>query len=100
MAKPAIAPTWNSLWDDIYRSRSWGKYPKEELIRFVAGNYFGVPDRNAVRFLDLGCGFGASTWFLAREGFSVDGIDGSSVIIKRLSERLRLERVGARGISG
>jgi len=100
MAKPAIAPTWNSLWDDIYRSRSWGKYPKEELIRFVAGNYFGVPDRNAVRFLDLGCGFGASTWFLAREGFSVDGIDGSAVIIKRLSERLRLEGVGARVISG
>jgi SAM-dependent methyltransferase len=100
MANPAIAPTWNSLWDDIYRSRSWGKYPKEELIRFVAWNYFRVPDRKAVRFLDLGCGFGASTWFLAREGFSVDGIDGSAVIIKRLSERLREEGLDARVIGG
>ena len=100
MADPAIAPTWNSLWDDIYRSRSWGKYPKEELIRFVAWNYFRVPDRKAIRFLDLGCGFGASTWFLAREGFSVDGIDGSAVIINRLSERLRDENLDASVISG
>ena len=100
MADPAIAPTWNSLWDDIYRSRSWGKYPKEELIRFVAWNYFRVPDRKAIRFLDLGCGFGASTWFLAREGFSVDSIDGSAVIINRLSERLRDENLDASVISG
>jgi SAM-dependent methyltransferase len=100
MANLAIAPTWNNLWDDIYRSRSWGKYPKEELIRFVAWNYFGVPDRKAIRFLDLGCGFGASTWFLAREGFSVDGIDGSTVIIERLSERLREENLDASVISG
>ena len=100
MADPAIAPTWNSLWDDIYRSRSWGKYPKEELIRFVAWNYFRVPDRKAIRFLDLGCGFGASTWFLARDGFSVDGIDGSAVIINRLSERLRDENLDASVISG
>jgi SAM-dependent methyltransferase len=53
-----------------------------------------------VRFLDLGCGFGASTWFLAREGFSVDAIDGSTVIVKRLSERLCEENMDARVISG
>lgn len=100
MANTAITPTWNTLWDDIHRTRSWGKYPKEELIRFVAANYYGVPDRKAVRFLDLGCGFGASTWFLAREGFSVDGIDGSAVIIQRLSERLREENLHARLITG
>lgn len=100
MVNTAITPTWNGLWDDIHRGRSWGKYPKEELIRFVARNYYGVPDRNAVRFLDLGCGFGASTWFLAREGFSVDGIDGSAVIIKRLSERMREDNLHARLIAG
>jgi SAM-dependent methyltransferase len=88
--------TWNAIWDDIYRSRSWGKYPKEELIRFVAWNYYGVPDRKAVRFLDLGCGYGSSTWFLAREGFSVDAIDGSAVIIDKLAERLRADGLEAR----
>ena len=44
--------------------------------------------------------FGASTWFLAREGFSVDGIDGSAVIINRLLERLRDENLDASVISG
>jgi SAM-dependent methyltransferase len=96
MTATTHVPTWSSIWDDIYRSRSWGKYPKEELIRFVAWNYYGVPDRKAVRFLDLGCGFGSSTWFLAREGFSVDAIDGSAVIIERLAERLRADGLEAR----
>ena len=77
-----------------------GANPKEELIRFVARNYYGVSDRKAVRFLDLGCGFGSSTWFLAREGFSVDAIDGSAVIVERLSERLREENLHARVITG
>jgi SAM-dependent methyltransferase len=100
MANTAVAPTWNSIWDDIHRGRSWGRYPKEELIRFVAWNYYGAPDRKAVRFLDLGCGFGSSAWFLVREGFSVDAIDGSAVIVERLSERLRGENLHARVISG
>jgi SAM-dependent methyltransferase len=100
MANTAAAPTWNGIWDEIYRSRPWGKYPKEELIRFVARNYYAVPDRSAVRFLDLGCGFGSSTWFLAREGFSVDAIDGSAVIIERLSKRMREENLRARLIAG
>jgi SAM-dependent methyltransferase len=100
MATTTAVLTWNSIWDDIFRSRPWGKYPKEELIRFVARNYYSVPDRSAVRFLDLGCGFGSSTWFLAREDFSVDGIDGSAVIIERLANRLKEENLSARLIVG
>jgi hypothetical protein len=26
----------NNEWDDIYKQREWGKYPPEELIRFIA----------------------------------------------------------------
>lgn len=100
MANTVAAPTWNGIWDDIYRGRSWGKYPKEELIRFVAWNYYKASDRKAVRFLDLGCGFGSSTWFLAREGFSVDAIDGSAVIVEKLDARLRDEKLQARAIAG
>jgi SAM-dependent methyltransferase len=92
--------SWDSLWDDIYRKRPWGKYPKEELIRFVARNYYAAAERGSVRFLDLGCGFGSSTWFLAREGFSVDAIDGSALIIERLRERLTLENLDARLVAG
>ena len=100
MATTTAAPTWNGIWDDIYRSRPWGKYPKEELIRFVARNYYSAPDRSKVRFLDLGCGFGSSTWFLAREGFVVDAIDGSAVVIERLSKRMKDERLSARLLAG
>lgn len=100
MMSAAAARTWNALWDDIYRSRSWGKYPKEELIRFVAWNYYAVPDRSAVRFLDLGCGYGSSSWYLAREGFSVDAIDGSAVIIEKLKQRLKSESLNVRCVAG
>ena len=92
--------TWDPVWDSIFAARQWGKYPKEELIRFVARHYYAAPDRNAVRFLDLGCGFGSSTWFLAREGFAVDGIDGSQVIINRLRQRLAAEGLAAELVVG
>jgi SAM-dependent methyltransferase len=95
MGTMAAAETWDRIWDDIHRRRAWGKYPKEELIRFVAQNYYAAPDRKAVRFLDLGCGFGASTWYLAREGFTVDAIDGSAVVIERLRKRLAEEGLPA-----
>jgi SAM-dependent methyltransferase len=91
---------WDPVWDSIFAARQWGKYPKEELIRFVARHYYATADRGAVRVLDLGCGFGSSTWFLAREGFAVDGIDGSKVIIDRLRERLAAEGLTARLVAG
>lgn len=79
---------WDPVWDTIFSARQWGKYPKEELIRFVARHYYSVPDRSAVRFLDLGCGFGSSSWYLANEGFAVDAIDGSKVVIEQLRGRI------------
>jgi SAM-dependent methyltransferase len=91
---------WNPLWDDIFRSREWGKYPKEELIRFVARHYYSAADRSAVRILDVGCGYGASTWYLAREGFSAHGLDGSAVVIRRLRERLSSEGLSASLVVG
>ena len=95
LATMVAAKTWDRVWDDLHSKRPWGKYPKEELIRFVARHFYAVPDRGAVRFLDLGCGFGASTWYLLREGFSVDAIDGSAVAIERLRTRLAEEGLHA-----
>lgn len=63
-------------WEQIHRNSAWGRYPAEEIVRFVARNYFKRP-RREVRFLDLGCGGGANTWFLCREGFTVFSFDGS-----------------------
>tara|TARA_R110002012_G_scaffold212187_1_gene383198 strand:- start:2397 stop:3083 length:687 start_codon:yes stop_codon:yes gene_type:complete len=80
-----------SVWDQVYSSRPWGRYPPEDLIRFAMRNFAGAPDRGAVRILEIGCGPGANLWFLAREGFSVAGIDGSSVAVDMAGERLAAE---------
>lgn len=70
-------------------------YPDNMLIRFVARHYYNVPERKKVRFLDVGCGVGASTWYLAREGFSVAAIDSSIVAIDTLKHRLEKENLEA-----
>ncbi len=44
-----------------------------------------------MRILDLGCGPGACSWYLAREGFAVFGIDGSPTAISQSQERLKDE---------
>jgi ubiquinone/menaquinone biosynthesis C-methylase UbiE len=83
--------TWDKIWDNIFESQEWGKYPPEELIRFIARNFYKAKNRNKVRILDVGCGTGAATWYLAREGFSVFGIDGSQTGIKIAKERFKKE---------
>ena len=31
---------WDKGWDKIFSTAEWGKYPGEELIRFIARNFF------------------------------------------------------------
>lgn len=69
--------SWDPVWEQIFTSQSWGRYPGEDLIRFVARNFYSAPDRAQVRLLEVGFGIGANLWFLAREGFSANGIEGS-----------------------
>ncbi len=85
-------------WEEVHAEREWGRYPKEELVRWVASNYYNVEDRSALRFLDLGCGGGASTWFLAREGFTVTALDGSQNAMKRLGEKPYMRLLQATGV--
>ncbi|MHB1101070.1 MAG: class I SAM-dependent methyltransferase [Burkholderiales bacterium] len=85
------------VWEEIFRSQAWGKYPGEDLIRFVARNFYRVQDRSAVRILEVGCGPGANLWYMAREGFSVYGIDGSATAIAQAKFRLDSECPGWTG---
>ena len=69
---------WDPVWESIFTNQAWGRYPGEDLIRFVAKNFYAPPpDRASVRFLEVGFGTGANLWFLTREGFSANGIEGS-----------------------
>ncbi|MBM3273018.1 class I SAM-dependent methyltransferase [Candidatus Kaiserbacteria bacterium] len=82
---------WDPVWESVFRNQVWGQYPGEEQIRFIARNFYRVPDRSSIRILEVGCGPGANIWYLAREGFSFVGIDGSETAIAQTRERLDRE---------
>jgi SAM-dependent methyltransferase len=81
-----------ALWDSLFASRAWGRYPPEELVRFIARTFKDTAGRRRMRALEVGCGPGANLWYLAREGFAIAGIDGSKHAIATAEERLRTER--------
>jgi len=84
--------TFDSMWEQIHSEMEWGKYPSEEVIRFVARNYYRK-DRKNIKLLDFGCGTGAVTWYAAREGFDAYGFDGSETAIKKARIRMKEENI-------
>jgi SAM-dependent methyltransferase len=94
--------TWDPVWERIFRSREqWGYYPPEELIRFMARHYYQVADRSRVRVLEVGCGPGAGpAWYVAREGFSYTGIDGSATAIDKARRRFSAEGLAGEFVVG
>lgn len=44
----------------------------------------------------MGCGTGAITWYLAREGFDVTGFDGSRTAVFKAKERLKRDSLRAK----
>lgn len=91
----SITTSWDPVWEEIFSSREWGKYPPEHVVRFVARGFYSAPNRRGVRLLEIGCGPGANVWFMAREGFTVSGIDGSPSAIRQAVDRLAKEGLSA-----
>lgn len=85
---------WDPVWESIFRGREqWGRYPPEELVRFIARHYYAAR-RADVRVLEIGCGPGAGPgWYLAREGFRYAGIDGAPTAIERSKQRFAEEHL-------
>ena len=80
----------NNVWEQIHKSKSWGRYPNEELVRFIGRNFFkySIPERKNIKILEIGCGQGANIWFLAKEGFDSYGIDISISAIEKANKYL------------
>jgi len=89
-------------WDDIYSGGCLASYPNIKIVSFMF-RAFGK-DRAAakgIKALDLGCGGGNNTWFLAREGFDTYAVDGSEKAVALTKERLEKEgTVPARCVHG
>jgi SAM-dependent methyltransferase len=69
------------FYNAIYRvGAPWGRAPRPELVRMVEDGTLS-PNRlpNAI---DLGCGTGEDSLFLAQRGFNVVGVDFSSRALK------------------
>ncbi len=93
--------TWDPIWESVFASRPWGRYPQEELVRFVARRFYREQDRSSVRILELGCGPGSgASWFVAREGFALSGIDASPTAIERSRSRFAAEGLSAEFVEG
>ncbi len=63
-------------WEKFFAVRSWGKYPPEETIRFFMRAKNKI-NRTPLHVLDIGCGMGASSWMMAKEGGKVTAFDGA-----------------------
>ena len=89
-----IVRNWYQSSYQIYKSKAQRKYPNEEMIRFLGRNLFSIPmnERSNIRILDLGCGNGANTQVLCKEGFDVYGLDISSEAVDLC--RMNLDKWG------
>lgn len=73
-------------WQEVHTARPWGMVPKPCLVKFVELRFASAPDRGKVKFLDLGCGAGASALYLAEAGYDVLAVDGAPAALSRLKE--------------
>lgn len=76
------------------------QYPDEEVTLFVWRHFGSMSPRRELRFLDLGCGQGATTWFLAREGYSTTALDGSPSALRHTRGRAQREGLSAGLVQG
>jgi len=66
----------DKIYEKQFSTKRWGKYPSEEVIRFFIRSKAKLDSTN-IKALDLGCGIGSCTWFMAKEGAVVTAMDGS-----------------------
>ncbi len=85
MANP---PDWNERYANFNTPWDTGE-PSSELIRILATGQIRVG-----RAIELGCGTGANSIYLAEQGFKVTGIDVSGIAIK--AARQRAEQAGVK----
>jgi len=72
-------------WEAAHKRRPWVNVPNQDFLSFMAYTYWG---QSGLNFLDLGCGTGAYTLFLAERDFFVTAVDISKTACDKLREHL------------
>ena len=72
-------------WEAIHQSRHWGTYPEVYAVRQVKA-FMASRQPRGVEALDIGCGVGAHSWMMSREGMVVTAIDVSPTAVARLPQ--------------
>ncbi|MDV9187491.1 class I SAM-dependent methyltransferase [Streptomyces sp. SR27] len=88
-------------WDGFYADRDkpipfFVTKPDESLVSYVGQGTLPTPATTGRRALDLGCGPGRNSLYLASLGYAVDAVDLSPTAIRWAEERAR--DAGATGI--
>ena len=78
----------DEIWERLFASQEWGRYPPEEVIRFFMRSKAAL-NKKQLSVLDIGCGQGACSWFMAKEGSFVVAFDGAPTALKKLREVAR-----------
>ena len=76
-----------SIWESIFSSREWGKYPPEELVR-IASKFKKDYKTEYLKCLELGPGPGANSLLLIDLFNQYCAIDVSSSAIMKLKKRI------------
>lgn len=93
MQSTEIGYRMRTKWEGLHEQRRFlPKYPSEEVVRYVFTRLTATsPHRNKLRVLDLGCGGGRHTVFLAREGFTTYAVDFSFTGLQQTAQCLQNE---------
>tara|TARA_Y100000991_G_C21968731_1_gene348276 strand:- start:315 stop:977 length:663 start_codon:yes stop_codon:yes gene_type:complete len=76
------------IWEEIFRSRTWGRYPPEELVRVVT-KFVRKRDQEKLACIEIGSGPGANALLLSDLFETYAAIDISETAIELLSQRIK-----------
>jgi len=85
------------LWESLHAGGRMpdDTWPPEDMIRQISRLGFARSIRSSVKCLDVGCGSGPMTYYLAKSGYDVSALDQSESAVRSCSRRLRNEGLAA-----